>query len=264
MKILIVSYAFAPNVGGLERVAETLNQGFLDLGHTIQVITHYLGETQHPYSIFRRPSFQKTYSLARRADIVLFHNMSLQYALPVFLSRRPVICVSHGDYGFVDSNLRGTLLRFFLKCSTNVAVSHYVAGRLPKASTVIRNPFERSKGDSLGFIDRSGDVLFVGRLVRGKGAHILIQAMHAWLSTDVPNLTVVGDGPEMDALQSLVLELGLKRVTFRGSLAKEEVALVMDSHRVLAVPSVTSEGFGMVAVEGIAAGCIPIASDIGG
>ncbi len=264
MKILVVSYAYAPNTGGLERVAETLNSGLIGRGYEIQVITNYLGETGHPYRIWRRPGWAKVRALGRWCDVVLYHNKSLTYWLAAFASH-PVVCVSHGDYGFAESNLRGFLLRKFIARSTNVAVSQFVASQLPVPATVIPNPIQINGEDPILPIEsRERDILFVGRLVLGKGVPILLEALARWPHPEKPTVTLVGGGPEEANLRDLAACLDLDNVEFTGLLSPDEVRRHMQQHRLLAVPSIDPEGLGMVVLEGLAHGCIPVASAIGG
>jgi glycosyltransferase involved in cell wall biosynthesis len=78
-------------------------------------------------------------------------------------------------------------------------------------------------------------------------------------------LTLVGDGPEAAALPRLAEEWKVAdRVTFIGPKRGEELARLMNAHRVLVVPSRWAEPFGIVALEGAASGCTVIASDGGG
>jgi glycosyltransferase involved in cell wall biosynthesis len=78
-------------------------------------------------------------------------------------------------------------------------------------------------------------------------------------------LTIVGDGPERDNLEQLVSDLRLREnVRFAGALRGEEIARVLNKHNILLVTSRWKEPFGIVALEGIACGCLPIVSDGGG
>ena len=40
MKILICSYRFAPDIGGIETVGEILAANFIRLGHEVKVVTN--------------------------------------------------------------------------------------------------------------------------------------------------------------------------------------------------------------------------------
>jgi len=103
---------------------------------------------------------------------------------------------------------------------------------------------------------KQSDIIYVGRLVEHKNVEILIKALEI-VKTDVTDVkaVIVGDGPEMGRLKSLVQELELeKNVEFCGFLEDYNEALaLMKSSRVFATPS-TREGFGIAALEANACG----------
>ena len=78
-------------------------------------------------------------------------------------------------------------------------------------------------------------------------------------------LTIIGNGPEMESLKFQVISLGLtKNVFFKGSLVGNQLADELYKHKYMLIPSKWKEPFGIVALEGISCGCIPIVSDGGG
>ena len=112
----------------------------------------------------------------------------------------------------------------------------------------------------------------MGRLVSDKGVDLAIRAFHRIIYTQNNKqdtsqiiLTIIGDGPERTSLQNLVVELSLeKHVLFTGVLRGEELVMCLNQHKFILIPSRWEEPFGIVALEGMACGCIPIASDGGG
>ncbi len=100
------------------------------------------------------------------------------------------------------------------------------------------------------------DIIYVGRLVEHKNIDLLIKALEI-VKADIPDVKalIVGNGPEMERLQSLVSERELeKNVDFRGFLENYNEALaLMKSSRIFAAPS-SREGFGMAALEANACG----------
>jgi len=106
-------------------------------------------------------------------------------------------------------------------------------------------------------------LLFVGRLVRTKGARDAIRALS--LARDVPAvLDIVGEGPDRAACAALVTELGLSgQVTFHGWQSREQVAGFYRAADVFLFPSYREPG-GNVAFEAMAYGLPLIVSDIGG
>jgi glycosyltransferase involved in cell wall biosynthesis len=97
--------------------------------------------------------------------------------------------------------------------------------------------------------------MFVGRLGREKGAHVLVEAWRRW-GPGAPLLEMAGDGPERPALESLVRAAGLEgRVRFSGQVAPSEVERRLGLARLLVVPSLCFEGFPLVIREAFAGVC---------
>ena len=106
---------------------------------------------------------------------------------------------------------------------------------------------------------------YVGRLERHKGVEVLVDAVAA---LDGAELSVVGDGPEREALTRQVARLGLsERVSFRGFADQADLPAVYRSFDVLVVPSLETsswiEQFGRVAIEAMSSGVAVVASDSG-
>jgi phosphatidylinositol alpha-1,6-mannosyltransferase len=112
--------------------------------------------------------------------------------------------------------------------------------------------------------------LFVGRLVRRKGADDLIQAFKMVLvDLQDARLEIVGDGPERQRLTDLVRELGLvESVTFYGNLRGDALYQRYRECDLVAMPSKTMkndvEGFGTVFLESGLAGKPSVGTRSGG
>jgi glycosyltransferase involved in cell wall biosynthesis len=106
----------------------------------------------------------------------------------------------------------------------------------------------------------AGDhILFVGRLVREKGVHTLIQASR---EASLP-IHVLGDGPMRADLEAQAARVGAD-ITFLGWRGHDEVLAELRAARALVVPSVWPEVFPLVICEAFSAGVPVIGSDIGG
>lgn len=102
-------------------------------------------------------------------------------------------------------------------------------------------------------------ILFIGRLVREKGVHTLIQA-----SRDVGMpLHVLGDGPMRADLEALAGKADVD-ISFLGWKDHEEVLAELRTARALIVPSIWPEVFPLVICEAFSAGIPVIGSDVGG
>jgi glycosyltransferase involved in cell wall biosynthesis len=106
-------------------------------------------------------------------------------------------------------------------------------------------------------------LLFVGRLIRTKGVRDAVRAM-AQLRDVNTVLDVIGDGPEREACEALVTELGLAgKVVFHGRLPREEIDTFYRDADVFVFPSYREPG-GNVAFEAMAFGLPLIVCDRGG
>lgn len=108
-----------------------------------------------------------------------------------------------------------------------------------------------------------GRLLFVGQLVNGKGADLLLRAL-ARLGPGYC-LDLVGTGNAAQHLSDLAGALGLAdRVTFHGWVAREEMGRFFRSARIVVVPSRWPEPFAMVGVEAMGHARAVVAFDVGG
>jgi glycosyltransferase involved in cell wall biosynthesis len=115
-------------------------------------------------------------------------------------------------------------------------------------------------------LDGKPTVAFAGRLVREKGADVLLRAF-AKIVGNLPSarLIIAGDGPERERLELLVSDLNLtSSVTIHGHLSNADIDGVFNGAWVQAVPSVWSEPFGITAVEAMMRGTAVVASGSGG
>ena len=274
MKILFYSPAFLPNVGGLELLVATLAARWAAMGHEVLVMTQTpqtpgRGADGFPFKVIRRPSPLELLRWARWCDVLHQANVSLRGLWPLLLVRRPWVVSHHSWYcrtgGRIawQDRLKRYLLRF---AAASISVSQAVADDLATPSVVIPNPYRDDLFRLLPGMERTEDLIFVGRLVSDKGVDVLLDAL-ALLAAEAPRprLTVVGDGPERPRLEEQAARLGIAgRVGFLGTRTDAELVEILNRHRILVVPSRYREPFGIVALEGIACGCVAVGSAGGG
>jgi glycosyltransferase involved in cell wall biosynthesis len=133
--------------------------------------------------------------------------------------------------------------------------------------------------------------LFVGRLSAEKGCDVLIRAWRLFcekwqkdaeleaspvstlngfndLNATVPQLLIVGDGPERDSLEKLASHpaslIPHPALHFLGKQPKERVLALMRSAQFLVLPSLWYEGFPMTIVEAFSCRTPVVVSDHGG
>ena len=105
-------------------------------------------------------------------------------------------------------------------------------------------------------------ILYVGQLRPYKGADVLLKA-----SAHIKDcrIIIVGDGHCRDKYIQLAKTLDLRNVTFKGRVSDEELKDLYAISRVIVLPSVSRlEAFGIVLLEGMGAGCVPVASNLPG
>jgi glycosyltransferase involved in cell wall biosynthesis len=126
----------------------------------------------------------------------------------------------------------------------------------------LRNPIRLDLFRSTAYRSRERDFIFVGRLIPDKRVDCLVRALALLAQRKVVRTaTIVGDGPEREKLQQLAAGLP---VNFVGLQTGKPFAELLAEHRYLVLPSDRNETFGLVVLEGIAAGCTAIGSDHGG
>jgi glycosyltransferase involved in cell wall biosynthesis len=221
----------------------------------------------------------------RRYDLIWVQYMTptlVPLLVARFFSRRLVAAVHVAASHYTASGLRR--LRWLARwwCARFVCVSQTVAlgifgergdcgvpaGRI----AVIPNALNATEADGahaynwrqrFGLADDCILIGFVGRLVRAKGADILLRAL-ALIDHDAWRLRVVlvGEGEEHHALEALVQELDLgDTVLFAGRMPCEQIFSAMKGFDVVVMPS-RSEGFGLSALEAMACGLPLVASRV--
>ena len=271
MRILIYSRAFLPQVGGLELNVAQIGEQFVRRGHQVVVITTTPGNASDglQYPVIRNPGPFEFLRWMRWCEVFHHPNVSLRGFWPMLFIWRPWVVTHHSWYRRPDGHIawQDRLKRFILRYAAgSIAVSKAIADDLATPSVVINNAYRDKLFRILPSVDRALDLIFLGRLVSDKGADILLEALRILADQgQSPSLTVVGDGPERPALEAQARRLALAdRVRFLGEKAGEELVRILNQHKVLVAPSRYNEPFGVVALEGIACGCVVVGSEGGG
>ena len=114
------------------------------------------------------------------------------------------------------------------------------------------------------------EIVFVGRVNRGKGLGVAIEALARVRAGRQPEarLVVIGREEQPDyatEMRALAARRGLDgAVSWRGQLGPEQAAATLAGAQAMIVPSTWEEPFGLVAIEGALARVPVVASDIGG
>ncbi|HWY90150.1 MAG TPA: glycosyltransferase family 4 protein [Solirubrobacteraceae bacterium] len=195
--------------------------------------------------------------------------------------RGPIVAVEHGDVleaQFYSQRRRA--LRWIGRVSgawaddVEVAVSDFVLKRLrrqPHTHAVKRiyngiDPGQYKSEDLSSDRASNGDcvVAFAGRLVYGKGADHLIEAVAQLSSTQPIRLLIAGDGPERSRLVSLAHSLGISdTVEFLG--LEHDMPVFWQMCDVAVIPSTEfTESCPMTTLEAMASGKPVVATRNGG
>jgi glycosyltransferase involved in cell wall biosynthesis len=273
MRILFFSYFFSPSVGGIETVSKALALEFKERGHEVKVVTTTVSDD--PFNdlgleVFRNPLPVHLVGLVKWCEVFFHNNIGLKCLWPLLIFRRPWVVATHTWICRPDGTRRfqDRLKIRLLGWASNIYISQAIARHVGVPGRIIPNAYDETifrEPDSNRW-ENTPKLLFVGRLVSDKGCALLLEALALLRSRGMSlQLTIVGSGPEEASLHSLVQNLGLEAwVAFRGTLQGKDLVAEMGRHAILVVPSLWEEPFGLVALEGIACGCVVVGSAGGG
>lgn len=220
-------------------------------------------------------------------DIIVFGTDKIAFKLKGYSK---TISIQHGisfDYisynafpGFFKKNIVGIFYKLlqcyknakdFLICKNVVCVDYnftnWIRTILPrnysKNTVVIPNYATISKETSINQI--SGDkikILFARRFEMMRGVHILIDIVKN-ITTKYDNVefTICGEGPLKNELIKEIGSFSNVTITKYGIGESEQFNL---QHHITLVPTYGSEGTSFSLLEGMAAGAVPIVSNVGG
>jgi glycogen synthase len=200
--------------------------------------------------------------------VVLHNNICLQFAWPLVFVRRPWVVAHHTWIRRTDGRIAmiDKIKRCVSKRARQVGVSKAIADDVKGCHQIIGNCYDSGMFRRLDHVPRDLDIVFLGRLVDDKGADLAIQSVSELTKRNIDvTLSIIGSGPEEEALRQLAKKESVgKNVHFVGTLKDESLVHALNQHQVMVVPSRWKEPFGLVALEGIACGCVVVGSDGGG
>jgi glycogen synthase len=160
----------------------------------------------------------------------------------------------------------GRLRHELMARATSISISRAIASQVRAPSVVIGNPYDDEVFRKTANRWTDKELVFCGRLVPDKGADLLLKALSILNARKLyPKLTIIGSRSEEPRLRTMVDELGLAgQVIFAGVKTGAELAHHLCAHEIMVVPSLWNEPFGVVALEGIAFGCVIVGSEGGG
>ncbi len=282
MNILLITFDTPAHVGGLEARSREYSYHLTKMGHKVSLVV--LSDlpksdfpTIHAERLVLLPSSSRSllpalYSILKIAkssrSSSLFLLTGATTPIGLFLSmvtfgwmRRMIFSFGKDLMVARNSFFQKLLYHFSVLMADRVGVNSRATARLLPASARSKvtllypgvNP-ELSPANQESNLSR-GVILFVGRLVRRKGANDLIEAFRL-LSMEMDNveLRIIGDGPERNNLVRLAQELRVSnKVIFLGEMTGEQLYKNYADCTVFCMPSRTLrddiEGFGIVFLE---------------
>lgn len=297
MKVVHVVRQYAPAIGGIESFVRqlcqavaahgvcsevvTLNRLFTDPSTSLpsQEVIDGIRVQRIPYVGGRR-FFVAPGVLRALGDADVIHVHAIDFFLDFLaatrvLHRKPIVVSTHGGF-FHTSFLKRVKQAVFhtvtkaslSKASRIVAVSrsdHEIFGRITKRVELIENGADVSRFLRLAKEPIPGRWLYVGRISPSKRLDRVLETM-GYLVRVWPHLHLDVVGPDehglTDVLKSMADRLGLARhVCFHGRVSEADLDRLQSTAECLVMAS-EYEGFGIAAIEGMAAGTVPILSDI--
>ncbi len=214
----------------------------------------------------------------KRYDIIhchILHGMHTPAALIIkaLLKKKVIIKVAAtgalSDFGMLKKTPLGALFSSKLKrADTVIALCAQAAQEAERAGIPPEKIVTIYNGVDIDSVPEQAHkdpltVVFVGRLTRSKGIHILLEAF-ARLSREhaEAHLLIVGEGPQKKALESQARDLGVgAQVTFTGEAV--DVFSFLQRASVFVLPSF-SEGLSNAVLEAMACSLPVVATDCGG
>lgn len=296
MRIGITCY---PTYGGSGIVATELGLELAVRGHEIHFISyanpirldpdtprvHYHEVEVSQYPLFHFPPYCLALA-SRMAEVAACYDLDLlhvHYAIPHSIAallaqqmtaprrKLPFITTLHGT----DITLVGTdrsyypITKFSIEQSNGITtISRYMEARtidvfgVPNPIEVIHNfvnvdtykPGARSGSEKI--------LLHISNFRPVKRVFDCIRILAEVLRHGPAHLLMAGDGPDRGPAEMLARELGIHRhVTFLGK--QDHVERLIPQAHVLLLPS-ELEAFGLAALEAMACGVVPVATDAGG
>lgn len=262
--------------GGLTRSAMALPENFIIAGRTIPVRSNGSVVYANAWPLM----LQKMSRILARHDFDLVHvhepAVPSVGAAATMVAKVPVVGTFHaaGEAHRYYARWKPLAARILASITVGIAVSESarrcVAEHFPADYRVIPNGIDIDEYARARDNHRvKGRILFVGRPDPRKGLPTLIEAFDR-LQRRSPEVSLALVGPTREELQALMARSGRSGpdafvgVEVLGRVSHEEKLSQLGKAEILCAPSLGGESFGIVLIEGLAAGVPVVASDIPG
>lgn len=260
LNILMISSDAPPYLGGISRLVGLLERGLLAAGHQITLL--------HPKMRFRELKFSTIpfHRHSSRYDIVHLHGPTpfLSDLTLMINKRRKIVYTHHAEICWISEKLSKVYRSFHhllaKRAQAVIVHSHDYARIFERANVfVVRMPCPLKPPSNLkiGCKPSAFTVLYVGQFRPFKGIWMLIKV--AATLKDV-NFVLAGEGYLKPKLMKMAKRL--KNVYFVSATNDDKLRQLYHLAHVICLPSVnTTEGYGLVLIEGALYGCVPLASN---
>jgi glycosyltransferase involved in cell wall biosynthesis len=268
--------------GGIGSVVATLrDNGLFERNQVAYIATHRDGTTAQKLAILVSAWCKCMLRMALgRVFCVHVHLASrasfwrkLVFVLPAFLLRIPVILHLHGGefhifYGKESGAIAKWCIRTVFKLSSAVVVlsdswARWVRVTLAGANAVvIYNPVTVPPESAMA--REPGTVLFLGRLIKGKGTFVLLDATARLVASGVTVKLLLGGDGDIDTFRKYASDLGIAdRVEFLGWVNGERKSQLLCTAGIYCLPSF-NEGLPISLLEAMAIGMPVVTTPVGG
>ena len=291
MRIAFVVNNYPPKTGGVETHVHSLARRLRSSGHEILVITLAdvagassedgievirMREHLRVGDVLGFPAPGTTRRIARllkerRIDAVSVHTRFFPMTwIGLRAGRRAGTAVVHTEHGsdhvvspsalisMASRMVDRTLGRHVLRAADEVlgvseSVTAFVRRLSGREARVFYNAIDASPRPATSErFPRADRLVFVGRLVAGKGADVFVDLV-AELAAENPGLesVMLGDGPDRAGIEERILRAGLEaRIAVRGRVSAEEVRRELRG-AILVNPTTLAEGFQTTLLEAL-------------
>lgn len=292
--ILQIAAYYPPHLGGMENCVLNISNELSKLGYSVNVFTSNIGyksieEIQENVKVSYLKSFEFAHTpiifslffrLLKLAKPAVLHVHISQAYIPeitYLVSRiRNVPYIAHIHLDVDPTGLFGFLLAPYKKIFLKQVLSN--ANRViclsePQSKLVIEKyglnkkkvvtvPNGVSNMFFTNYIKKDHGTLkgiFVGRLAPQKNIPMLIEALA--LMKNKIEMTIVGEGEDLDKIVNLIQKHKLKNINMVGVKTQKELVKLYNENDVFILPS-EKEGFSLAMLEAMASGLPIIGSDV--
>lgn len=280
MHIVFTSNLYLPVMGGSVMVLDRWAHALVDLGHQVTILTKTHGDGIHSLAewqsadanvlrVCRFHGLRESISILRHADRVVMIEMSLNWLLAIALAGKRPLVTHHTHFVPYESSMRPYRLLQWAACQLipAVACSRMIANQWGRHTGVVPNPYDQHTFFSKQAY-RDVDFLFAGRFGREKGISILIEALQS-LAPDfldahgrLPRVAFAGKGPQENEIRTALNSSNpFCEIAYLGEASPTVLAHWYQRSKVVVIPSIWQEPFGLIGIEALACGCHIVCSD---